>query len=107
MYSSGDAITSIVFMLVVAAVSLVVLYYVIRVAVTEGMKNHTRWHVANRAEIEEKYGKKKPPRSRTRRTSDDDRSLLEPVNVPIVLGSIDVEDERSRGLVGRLESPAV
>lgn len=61
MYSSGDVITSLVVTIVVALISLIILYYVIRAAVTEGMKNHTRWQIQNRDELEEKYGKKRPP----------------------------------------------
>lgn len=58
MYSTGPDIGSIVLMFVFAAISLLVLYFIIKAAVTEGMKEHTRWQVANRAEIEAKYGKK-------------------------------------------------
>lgn len=43
--------------LIGTVISLLVLYFIVKAAVREGMKEHTRWQVANRAEIEAKYGK--------------------------------------------------
>jgi multisubunit Na+/H+ antiporter MnhG subunit len=57
MYSAANGFTVLIVSLVILIVSLVLLYYVIRAAVTEGLKAYTRWMVANRDEIERKYGK--------------------------------------------------
>jgi glycerol uptake facilitator-like aquaporin len=48
----------IAFSVVGALIGLVILYLIIRNAVTAGMKEHTRWVTANRAEIDRKYGGK-------------------------------------------------
>lgn len=53
-----DAMGLLLFYLLGLAVTLVVLYFVIKAAVTEGMKQHTRWQVANRDEIESTYAKR-------------------------------------------------
>lgn len=49
---------SIVLLLFGYGIGIFVLYFVIAAAVAEGMKRHTRWQVANRDAIEEKYAQR-------------------------------------------------
>jgi hypothetical protein len=39
-------------------VSLLILFFVVKAAVLEGLKEHTRWTITNRAELEAKYAKR-------------------------------------------------
>lgn len=50
-----DLVTYALISLFVVVVSLAFGYFIIKAAVREGMKEHTRWQTANRAEIEAKY----------------------------------------------------
>lgn len=50
--------STIVLMLFGWGAFLFALYFVVTAAVAEGMKRHTRWQVANRDAIEEKYAQR-------------------------------------------------
>jgi hypothetical protein len=49
--------SDVIFYIIGLIIALLISYFIIKAAVTEGMKEHTRWQVANRAEIEAKYAK--------------------------------------------------
>jgi len=43
--------------LLLLVVSLLLMYYIIKAATLEALKQHTRWTISNRAELEQKYSK--------------------------------------------------
>lgn len=51
MYSSAGAATTLVLTVLVSLIVLLVLYFIIRSAVSEGMKNYQRWREATGRDV--------------------------------------------------------